>query len=74
MKISLGRTSSVRRHDPGGCGTILERSCQFVFIGEKLNGNLAMSWVPDLKGKELGIAMTNFRRSLGDTYNDFYYE
>lgn len=30
-------------------------------ISEKFNGNLVMSWIPELKDKKLGIAMRNFR-------------
>ena len=38
---------------------------------EKFNGNLVMEWFPELKGKELGIAMRNFRQLYGEGYRDF---
>jgi hypothetical protein len=30
-----------------------------------------MSWLPNLMGKELGHAMTKFRDSLGEDYDEF---
>ena len=40
-------------------------------LSQKFNGDLVMTWLPDLKGKELGYAMTKFRESLGDNYKKF---
>lgn len=40
-------------------------------ISQKFNGDIVMSWLPDLKGKELGQAMMKFKNALGDEYNDF---
>ena len=37
-------------------------------IADKFNGELAMEWIPGLKGKELGLAIKNFRDYLDDTY------
>jgi hypothetical protein len=39
-------------------------------MAEKFNGNIVMEWLPELKGKELGVAMGNFKKALGDAYND----
>lgn len=43
------------------------------FISQKFNGDIVMSWIPDLKGKELGQAIGKFMNVLGDEYNDFIY-
>lgn len=40
-------------------------------LNEKFNGKTIMSWYPDLKGKELGNMITEFKKHLGDNYNDF---
>lgn len=40
-------------------------------VVNKFNGNLVMTWFPNLKGKELGNAITKFKNSLGDNYNKF---
>lgn len=40
-------------------------------LSQKFNGDIVMSWLPDLKGKELGHAMGNFKESLGDEYRKF---
>jgi len=39
-------------------------------LSMKFNGNIIMSWT-DLRGKELGNAIRNFKLALGDNYNDF---
>jgi len=39
-------------------------------LAEKFNGNIVMEWLPELKGKALGIAMGNFKRALGAEYNN----
>jgi hypothetical protein len=39
-------------------------------LAEKFNGNVVMEWLPELKGKELGVAMGNFKKALGEAYND----
>ena len=39
-------------------------------LAEKFNGRLVMEWLPNLKGKELGNAMSNFKKTLKETYND----
>lgn len=33
-------------------------------LSQKFNGDLVMSWLPDLKGKELGNAISKFKRGL----------
>lgn len=40
-------------------------------INEKFNGRLIMEWIPHLKGKELGNAITEFKKMLGDDYENF---
>ena len=40
-------------------------------ISMKFNGDIVMSWLPNLKGKQLGGAIRNFRDHLGDDYNSF---
>jgi hypothetical protein len=38
------------------------------YLAEKFNGELVMLWLPELKGKELGAAIKNFKEYLGDSY------
>ena len=40
-------------------------------LSQKFNGDIVMSWLPNLMGKELGQAITNFRNELGDEYEKF---
>jgi len=40
-------------------------------VAEKFNGNVIMEWLPELKGKELGAAITKFKESWGEEYKDF---
>lgn len=43
-------------------------------ISQKFNGDLVMTWYPKLIGKELGNAMSNFKKSIendGNDYRDF---
>jgi hypothetical protein len=40
-------------------------------ISQKFNGDIVMSWLPNLKGKELGNTMFKFKNSLGNKYEDF---
>ena len=40
-------------------------------LSVKFNGDIVMSWLPDLMGKELGHAMGKFKESLGDDYREF---
>ena len=40
-------------------------------LAEKFNGELVMSWIPELKGKELGAAMTKFKELLGEGFDSF---
>ncbi len=40
-------------------------------ISQKFNGDVVMMWLPDLKGKELGAAISKFKESLGDNYDEF---
>lgn len=40
-------------------------------ISQKFNGDIVMTWLPNLQGKELGAAMSNFKSALGDNYDEF---
>jgi len=40
-------------------------------ISQKFNGDIVMSWLPNLQGRELGVAITKFRTALGDDYKEF---
>lgn len=40
-------------------------------ISQKFNGDLVMSWIPNLIGKELGQVMSNFKSALGEEFKDF---
>jgi len=40
-------------------------------LSQKFNGDIVMAWLPKLKGKELGAAMTKFKDALGDEYREF---
>ncbi len=45
-----------------------EKDLRDFYLSEKFNGKLVMEWLPELKGKELGLAIKNFRDYLGDAY------
>lgn len=40
-------------------------------ISHKFNGDMIMSWIGDLNGKELGYAIHKFKEKLGDDFNSF---
>ena len=40
-------------------------------ISQKFNGDIVMSWLPNLQGKQLGAAMAKFKESLGDNFDNF---
>jgi len=40
-------------------------------LSQKFNGDIVMTWLPHLMGKELGQAIRNFKESLGDDYDEF---
>jgi len=42
-------------------------------LSQKFNGDIVMSWLPDLKGKQLGHAITGFKQSFEDDeeYREF---
>jgi hypothetical protein len=40
-------------------------------ISQKFNGDIVMSWLPNLQGKELGAAISKFKDALGDEYGEF---
>ena len=40
-------------------------------LSHKFNGDMVMSWLPDLMGKELGNAIREFKESLGEDYDEF---
>jgi len=39
-------------------------------LAEKFNGDVVMQWIPELQGKALGVAMSNFKKALGTDYTD----
>lgn len=41
------------------------------FISNKFNGNIVMSWIKGLEGKELGGIIHRFREELDENYNEF---
>jgi len=45
-----------------------EKDLRDFYLSEKFNGKLVMTWLPELKGKELGKAIKNFKDYLGSTY------
>jgi hypothetical protein len=40
-------------------------------MSQKFNGDIIMSWLPNLQGKELGQAMNKFKNSFGEDEEDF---
>lgn len=40
-------------------------------LSVRFNGDIVMSWLPDLQGKDLGAAMKKFKNALGDDYEEF---
>lgn len=38
------------------------------YIAQKFNGDVVMEWMPELKGKELGMAMGKFKAYFGDSF------
>jgi len=38
---------------------------------QKFNGDIVMYWLPNLQGKQLGVAMGKFKNHLGDNYREF---
>lgn len=40
-------------------------------ISQKFNGDIVMSWLPNLQGKALGLVISKFKNSLGDEYDEF---
>lgn len=48
-----------------------KRDIEYKIISTKFNGDMVMMWLPKLMGKELGNAMSKFKNSFGDDYNDF---
>lgn len=43
-------------------------------LANKFNGNIIMSWYPDLKGKKLGESINGFKKMLGNKYKNFILE
>jgi hypothetical protein len=41
------------------------------YMSEKFNGNIIMQWLPELKGKELGDAITTFKCYWGNKFGDY---
>ena len=49
-----------------------EKDSLDMFISQKFNGDIVMSWLPNLKGKELGEAMSKFKNQFeGDDFKTF---
>jgi len=40
-------------------------------VAQKFNGDLVMSWLPNLQGKELGAAIAGFKLFWGDNYRNY---
>lgn len=40
-------------------------------LSQKFNGDIVMSWLPDLKGKELGQAISMFKKSFDENDEDY---
>jgi hypothetical protein len=40
-------------------------------VSEKFNGNIVMTWIPNLNGKELGAIIGKFKNAIGEQYNEF---
>jgi hypothetical protein len=47
------------------------KDTQDKILSQKFNGDIVMSWLPNLMGKELGAAMGKFKNALGDNYAHF---
>jgi len=47
------------------------KDTQDKILSQKFNGDIVMSWLPNLMGKELGQAIGKFKTSLGDEYDEF---
>jgi len=52
-------------------GELQRKDKQDKILSQKFNGDIVMSWLPDLKGKELGQAIGKFKTDLGDEYDEF---
>jgi hypothetical protein len=47
------------------------KDTQDKILSQKFNGDIVMSWLPNLMGKELGAAIGKFKNALGDDYDNF---
>jgi hypothetical protein len=52
-------------------GALQAKDREDKILSQKFNGDIIMSWLPDLQGKELGRAITSFKEELGDDYREF---
>jgi len=52
-------------------GELEKKDKQNKILSQKFNGDIVMSWLPNLKGKELGNAMDKFKSDLGEEYDEF---
>jgi len=54
-------------------GVLQEKDKENKVLSQKFNGDIVMTWLPDLKGKELGHAITGFKQSFDDDedYREF---
>jgi len=48
-----------------------EKDKEDKLLSQKFNGDMVITWLPNLMGKELGAAITKFRNELGGEYRDF---
>lgn len=48
-----------------------EEDAQRKIVSQKFNGDIVMMWLPNLKGKELGAAMSKFKERIGEYYDEF---
>jgi hypothetical protein len=52
-------------------GVLQEKDKEDKILSQKFNGDIVMSWLPDLKGRELGYAIRGFEEHWGDEYREF---
>lgn len=52
-------------------GELEKKDTQNKILSQKFNGDIVMSWLPNLMGRELGAAITKFKHDLGDEYEEF---
>lgn len=48
-----------------------EKDREDKILSQKFNGDMVMTWLPNLMGAELGAAITKFKNELGGNYKEF---